>query len=259
MEKKVVLGSVDKDYTRKLQSYIKRKQSSEKYAKKINVIEQSTQVILEDSGEDEDLNYSDEDFLPLKKPKKELFVKSPTNPLKAKEVCQMADRLNLSLNQATGITAAILKCSGVGLDAVAISKTSCHQYRQENRAIIKSSFVAPEFCVLHWDGKVMEDPHKKRSDRLAILISGTPGYELGKLLGVLEIVDSTGSSQATATFSLVQQWDLADNIVGLSFDTTASNSGWQNGACVKIEILLEKKMFYFACRFHILERLQSAA
>ena len=68
----------------------KRKQSSEKYAKK-NVIEQSTQVILEDSGEDEDLNYSDEDFLPLKKPKKELFVKSPTYPLKAKEVCQMAD------------------------------------------------------------------------------------------------------------------------------------------------------------------------
>ena len=72
----------------------------------------------------------------------------------------------------------------------------------------------------------MEDPHKKRSDRLAILISGTPDYEQGKLLGVPEIVDSTGPSQATATFSLVQQWDLADNIVGLSFDTTASNSGW---------------------------------
>ena len=67
------------------------------------------------------------------------------------------------------------------------------------------------------------------------------------------------SSQATATFSLVQQWDLADNIVGLSFDTTASNSGWQNGTCLKIKILLEKKLFYFACRHHILERLPSAA
>ena len=214
-------------------------------------------MILEESGEDEDLNYSDENFLPLKKPKKELFVKSPTNPLKAKAVCQMADRLNLSLNQATGTTAAILKSSGIDLDSVAISKTSCHRYCQENRAImedeIKSSIVAPEFCVLHWDGKVMEDPHKKWSDRLAILISGTPDYEQDKLLGVPEIVDSTGPSQATATFSLVQQCDLAD------FDTTASNSGWQNGACVKIEILLEKKLFYFACRHYILERLQSAA
>ena len=44
---------------------------------------------------------------------------------------------------------------------------------------IKSSFVVPEFCVLHWDGKVTEDLHKKRSDRLAILIAGTPGYEQG--------------------------------------------------------------------------------
>ena len=41
-------------------------------------------MVLEDSGEDEDLNFSNEDFLPLKKPKKELFVKLPTNPLKAK-------------------------------------------------------------------------------------------------------------------------------------------------------------------------------
>ena len=51
----------------------------------------------------------------------------------------------------------------------------------------------------------------------------------------------------------------ADSIVGLSFETTASNSGWQNGACVKVEVLFEKKLFYFACRHHILERLQSAA
>ena len=119
----------------------------------------------------------------------------------------MADRLNLSLNQATGITAVILKSSGVDLDTVAISKTLCHRYHQEYRTImedeIKSLFVAPEFCVLHWDGKVMEDPHKKRSYRLAVLISGTPGYEQGKLLGVPEIVDNTGPSQATATFSLV--------------------------------------------------------
>ena len=74
--------------------------------------------------------------------------------------------------------------------------------------------------------------------RLAILISGTPGYEQFKLLGVPEIVDSTGSSQATATFSLVDQLDLSDNLVGLSFDTTALNSGRQNCTCVKIEILL---------------------
>ena len=171
----------------------------------------------------------------------------------------MANRLNLSLSQATGITAEILKSSGAVLDTVAITKTSCHRYRLENRADmenqIKLSFVAPEFRVLHWDGKVMEDSHKTWTDRLAILISETLRYEQGKLLGVPEIVDSTGSNQATAIFSLVQQWDLADNIVGLSVNTTTSNSRWQNGACVKIEILLEKKLVHFACRHQILERL----
>ena len=133
--------------------------------------------------------------------------------------------MNLSLNQATEITAAILKSSGVDLDSVAISKLRVNDIVKKMEDEIKLSFVAPEFCVLHWDGKVMVDPHKKLSDRLAILISGIPGYEQGNLLGVPEVVDSIKSSQATATFSLVQQWDLADNIVGLSFDTTASNSG----------------------------------
>ena len=74
----------------------------------------------------------------------------------------MTDHLSLSLNQVTGITAAILKSSGVDLDTVAISKTSCHRYRQENTTImedeIKSSFVAPDFFNLHWDEKIMEDP-----------------------------------------------------------------------------------------------------
>ena len=50
-----------------------------------------------------------------------------------------------------------------------------------------------------------------------------------------------------------------ENVVGLSFDTTASNSGWQNGACFKIENLLDRKQFYFASRRHILERVESAA
>ena len=49
-------------------------------------------MILEESGEG-DLNYSDEDFLPLKYPKKELFVKSPTNPFKAKFVKWLIARI----------------------------------------------------------------------------------------------------------------------------------------------------------------------
>lgn len=64
---------------------------------------------------------------------------------------------------------------------------------------------------------------------------------------------------AAATYTLLEEWKLSERVVGLSFDTTASNSGWQNGACVKIENLLDRKQFYFACRHYILERIESAA
>ena len=76
----------------------------------------------------------------------------------------MGNRLNLFLHQATGIIGTILKSSGVDLDTLASSKTSCHRYRQKNRAMIKdeikSLFVALEFCVLLWDEKEIEDPQE---------------------------------------------------------------------------------------------------
>lgn len=39
----------------------------------------------------------------------------------------------------------------------------------------------------------------------------------------------------------------------MSFDTTASNTGIRNGACVLIEKKLDKKLLYFACRHHFYE------
>lgn len=167
--KRVVVGSVDKKLERKCVNTEKRKELTKKYALKMK-LEPSKEVFEVSEGcddNDTDGGLSDDDFQPLKKQKKEgVMFKSPTNPLKAKEVCQMADRLNLSLNQATGIAAAVLKSSGIDLEQVPLSKTSCHRYRQQNRTVlgedIKSSFVPPEFCVLHWDGKIMADVNDKR-------------------------------------------------------------------------------------------------
>ena len=39
----------------------------------------------------------------------------------------------------------------------------------------------------------------------------------------------------------------------LVFDTTASNSGWKNGAAKILEELLGRKVFYNACRHHVYE------
>lgn len=43
----------------------------------------------------------------------------------------------------------------------------------------------------------------------------------------------------------------------MCFDTTASNTGNQNGACVLLEDKLNRKLLHLACRHHILELLVS--
>ena len=41
----------------------------------------------------------------------------------------------------------------------------------------------PEHLTLHWDGKLMKDLSDSFKEMEAILVSGGPGYEEGKLLG----------------------------------------------------------------------------
>ena len=65
-------------------------------------------------------------------------------------------------------------------------------------------------------------------------MSGMPDFEEGKLLGVPIVHSSTGEEQATATFTVAQEWEVTDHVRALVFDT-ASNSGWKTGACVQLD------------------------
>lgn len=276
--KRVLLGSLDKTYSEKADKKVKRqlllKPMTEVMAcSSSSAISEFTQVLDTDSeneeaspSDNEDLTDNEFQYLsPVKKHKKVEFINVavPANPFKSPQISQMADRLNLSLNQANAMTAAVLQSGGIDLGAVTLSKSSSKRHRETVRnkeaENIKTAFIPPNFCVLHWDGKIMADNCSDSTERLAVLISGEPEYIEGKILGVPEIKDGTGSSMAAATYTLLEEWKLLKNVVGISFDTTASNSGWKNGACVKIENLLDRKLFYFACRHHILERVESAA
>jgi hypothetical protein len=76
-----------------------------------------------------------------------------------------------------------------------------------------------------------------------------------KLLGIPKLSSGTGANQADATFESIQQWGLTENIAGMSFDTTSSNTGSHNGAAVLLEAKFGKRLIYLACRHHILELL----
>ena len=109
--------------------------------------------------------------------------------------------------------------------------------------------------VVHWDSKLLPAlTGAEKVDRLAILVSGKdiprPG-ETSQLLGVPNIASSTGEEQANAVVRTLKDWKLDERIVGMSFDTTPSNTGRRSGACIKIEAALDKDLLYLACGHHV--------
>lgn len=55
-------------------------------------------------------------------------------------------------------------------------------------------------------------------------------------------------------YDLLQDWDLVDKVQAFVFDTTSSNTGHLNGACVLLEQLLNHDIMYFACQHHIFDK-----
>jgi hypothetical protein len=58
-------------------------------------------------------------------------------------------------------------------------------------------------------------------DRIAVCVTG---LHVHKILGICKIPSGTGQAQAKATLQLLTIWDVVDDVIGMYFDTTASNT-----------------------------------
>lgn len=108
-----------------------------------------------------------------------------------------------------------------------------------------------ESLVIHWDGKVLPDLiGKTKVDRIAVIVScnGT-----SKFLGAPKVAPATGQNIANVVYDTLKKWTIVDRVVGMSFDTTSTNSGVNNGAAVLLEKTIGRKLMKFACRHHIYE------
>jgi len=107
--------------------------------------------------------------------------------------------------------------------------------------------------TVHWDGKPLSDlTGKELVDRLPVILSGAG---VKQLIGVPKLATGTGKAQAQAVVQQLEEWQVTDQVGAMCFDSTASNTGKNNGACVLIEQKLDKKLLHFACRHHIFELL----
>lgn len=171
------------------------------------------------------------------------------------------DREKLSVRQASTSFIAAAKSLGHDVSKISVSPSTVHRARSINRSqmakkIEESLFQNPPHLVLHWDSKLLRSVAQGRvkalEDRVAVLVTGK-NFE--HLLGVPVAQEGTGEQMAEVVIQEVDRFELHDHIIGISFDTTASNTGMIQGACTRIEREFGKTLLWLACHHHTHELL----
>jgi len=114
---------------------------------------------------------------------------------------------------------------------------------------IRNLYASNTCLVVHWDGKLLPDVGKQKVDHLPFIVTDPQGTaKIPKL--------AAGTGQAVV--KCLEDWQLSDHTVGMSFDTTSSNTGSALGACALLQ-QMGCTLFHLACRHYILELMAEAA
>lgn len=276
--RRMKMSGIDKDLTKKEERTEQRKRKEEdRKQREAGRKTESSSLHLSSTDDSESEQQDTEDNYEIKIPvyyKKQInelqdsLSRSPSKKprtvqdmLSSPDVASALDRINLSDRKFTVLAAAIAQASGQDIMDTSLSRSTVYRKRKQHRSTIDSS-IRQQFqgrekipLLVHWDGKIMndatntDDPHSK-TDRLAVVVTGC---KMEKILGIVKIASGTGQAQANATFQLLKLWDVSEDIIGMCFDTTASNTGTSNGACALLEKLLHRNLLHFACRHHVHE------
>jgi len=149
------------------------------------------------------------------------------------------DKCKISDRDAIHIITACIEAASLSIDDFVLSRSSIKRarenFRKEGNYKIKSKFfdLNLDFVVIHWDSKILPDiTGKANVDRLPV-VATAPGLE--QLLGVPALSSGIGLEISSAVYDNLQDWALLDKIQAFVIDTTASNTGRLNGACVLLE------------------------
>ncbi|KAE8740217.1 hypothetical protein FOCC_FOCC014269 [Frankliniella occidentalis] len=222
--------------------YEENKAKTSESFKKIAWHEVKTEEI-NDEGEtkevrDQEFNYNEDEHR-----KKRLKVKS-------------ADRNNLTDRSTARLIQETATALGHDTSKITLSRSTLKRRREENRRNVIENF-ADTFTpkgpiVIHWDGKLLPDEQGQKIDRLPVVVKDLETGE-EQLLGVAALKSGSGKAQQSAVVELAVARQVDSHIVGMSFDTTSSNTGQYIGACVLLEESLGRTLIRLACRHHVLE------
>ncbi|XP_065684263.1 uncharacterized protein LOC124807852 isoform X1 [Hydra vulgaris] len=248
-ERKAVMGGIDKKYlftTRRKQKGIEftnkrmTTSNSNRLASKfitnltLNQVRNSS-VEAQNKEDNQDFEYQ-KDCKPRSHKRKPDFVEVmlPRKILKATAVT--AKRYGIQSSAHTATLANVINSAGGNLKDFDISVTS---------AKVHSSAVISEYGL-----KVKEDFFVKAKGKLLCVHFDTKivkEYFYGANINV---------ERLALQKQLRKYWNLGisgDSVHSVCFDTTSSNTGWMQGACVLLEKWQGRPLLWFACRHHIYE------
>ncbi|GBM51664.1 hypothetical protein AVEN_43286-1 [Araneus ventricosus] len=159
----------------------------------------------------------------------------------AKTLTSTSDREQPSILQASSSFIETAKSLGNDVSKISVSPATVHRVRAINRSkmakkIEETLFENLPHLVLHWDSKLLlsiaHGSVNTLEDIVAVLVTGKDFEHLFSVPVALKVI---GEQMAEVVIGGVDRFGPRDNIIGLSFDNTASNTGLMQGSCTRIE------------------------
>jgi len=259
------LGGVDK----KLSDKEKRAQLrvTEEENRRIKYFSALTSLVSNEPLEDDSFsiyeeNIDSQDYQPTTientQPETREILRVPKKNFITSKLVAALDRCQLSVRDSVFILQATIEALGYNTDEYPISKSTIQRIRtakrKERAESIKIDFKnkVPDVVTVHWDGKLLPalNARNSKEERLPIVVSFGNKEQL---IAVPKLDSSTGREQAHAVWNAIIDWNLEEKVQILCCDTTASNTGRLNGACILLEQKLDRELLIFACRHHVYE------
>ena len=165
------------------------------------------------------------------------------------------DRTKTTTRQAMMIVTPALAAAGIDVNRLSLSRSSLMDARTSSReklaATLRHNFQPKVPFVAHFDRKLLSHLDGSTRDCLPIVVSG---FDVEKLLGIPMLPVASGALMGQKVAEFVREWSgVEEQIAGLCFDTTASNTGVHTGAINIIQQAFNRRLLFFGCRHHILE------
>ena len=149
------------------------------------------------------------------------------------------DARNISVRDRTVVAASVVNALGpslgITLDDTNVNKSTAWRKGQKKRLQkskqIREEFTCPDRVVVHWDGKTLTLRGNVKSTRVCVYLSGVEAEQTRKLLGIPEAKSGRGEDEFGVVKEHLVKWEVREEVVGMVFDTTSSNTGETSGAC----------------------------